>query len=101
MEFQVQLAKGKGMGLKDIDLNKVYIWINWPIKLGQILLWKIVPMELKIGDSNVTCYLWDSTTPIRWTNNEDILIQLVIDIDPLLIWAILSNDLFLILGWDA
>lgn len=99
--MQVQLARGKGIGTKDADLNKIWIWVNWPIRLWQMLLWNTTPMKLKIGDSEVNCYIWDSTTPIRWTNNQDVLIQLMVDIEPILIGAMLTNDLFLILGWDA
>jgi len=96
MNHKIQLAKWKWIWTKDIDLNKVHIWVNWPTKLWQELLWWNKTMKLIVWDSILDCYLWDSTTPIRWTNNDDVLIQLMIDIEPILIWALLSHELTLI-----
>ena len=96
MEFPIEIAKWKWIWTKDIDLNKIYIWVNWSKQLW-IELFKSHTdwMSIKVGDTELICYIWDSTTPFRWTNDDSVLLQLMVEINPMVIWVLLTNDLIL------
>ena len=99
MEFTIQLAKWKWLGTKDIDLNKAYIWVNWPVGLWVKLftMWNSW-MKLRVWEmSELICYIGDSTTPFRWTNDDSVLLQLMVEINPEVIWALLTYPLTLII----
>lgn len=99
MEYNIELAKGKWLWTKDIDLNKIYCWVNWPMSLWQHLFRTTNPvMKLVVWDTELPCFLWDSTTNVRLANNDKTLVQLMIDIPIVTVWALLVNDLKLIIN---
>jgi hypothetical protein len=98
MEFNVQFVKWKWLWTKDSDLGKFYIWVNWSNQLWIKLLttWNSI-MKLKVWNIKIPCFIWDSTTPYRGTKNDSVLVQLMIEIEPLEVWNIFINTLLLII----
>ena len=99
MEYNVQLAKGKWLWLKDMDLNNIYIWVNWSTQLWINLFsrWNAW-MKLMCWETELDCFMGDSTQPFRWTNDDTVLLQLMVNIEPIVVWALLTNELILIIN---
>lgn len=98
MEYNVQFAKGKWLGTKDIDIWKIYIWVNWPTQLGmELFRWTNRPMKLIVWDTELVCFIWDSTQPFRGTSDDSTLVQLMVEVQPLVAWALLTGNLKLII----
>lgn len=98
MEYEIELAKWKWIWIKDMDLHKVYIWVNWSAGLWIKLLESTEHnMKIRIWDWEQDCYLWSSTSPVRGGGSDSSLVNLMVDINPELTWALLTNDLTLII----
>jgi len=97
MEFKIQLAKGKNLWTKDIILNKVYIYINWPKEMWYKLTEQNLIIKLRVWDTDLVTYLWDSSTPIRFNQDSIALVHLMVDVNPIVVWMLLVNKLTLII----
>ena len=94
MQYEVELSKWKWLILKDMELWHIWIWINWPWILWNSLITKMKQsMKLIVWDSELNCWLWDSTQPIRINDQWNTLIHLLVEIDPIVSWVLLVNNL--------
>lgn len=95
MQYELEFAKWKWFGTKDIDLWIVYIWVNWGLRLTN-LIWYTWDLKIKCWEEEYTCFLWDSTQPIRYSNQDNMLIQLSVNISPQEMGKLAINNLYLI-----
>ena len=98
MQYEIELVKGKWLWLKDIWINRLYAWFNWPRPLWIKLTSSLQQgYKLMVGETELNCFIGDSTQPIRFNAEWLPLFQLVIEIPWMTIWALTQYNLKLTL----
>ena len=89
--------KWKGIWTKNIESNRVSIWVEVFSRDGiELIQRQSDTFKATIGDKQFDTWIWDSTTPIRATNDDKMIAQIEINIPLPLVGLILVSESIII-----